>query len=84
MVDYVDKNTSVKIKEILYQFTDSITIVNIVRTIFWESKLYTLFIVKPISCLLSPIIPSCMVNCGVVNERKPSGSKSIYLPPREE
>jgi hypothetical protein len=76
MVDYVDKNISLRIKDILYQVTDSTTIINTVRTVFWESNLYTLFIVKPISCLLSPIIPSCKVNCGVVDERKRSGKRS--------
>lgn len=74
MVDYVNNNISLRIKDILYQFTDSTTIINTVRTVFWESNLYTLFIVKPISCLLSPIIPSCMVNCGI-NIKSKSKSK---------
>jgi len=70
MVDYVDKNISLRIKDILYQFTDSTAIINTIRTVFWESNLYTLFIVKPISCLLAPIIPSCKVNCGIDTKNK--------------
>jgi hypothetical protein len=62
MIDYVENNVSSRF-QMLYSVADSTTIVNTIRTLFWESNLYNLFIVKPISCLLIPFIPSCNVNC---------------------
>jgi len=62
MIDYVENNVSSRFQT-LHNLADSTTIVNTIRTLFWESNLYNLFIVKPISCLLMPFIPSCNVNC---------------------
>jgi len=80
MIDYVENNVSSRF-QILHNITDSTTIVNTVRTFFWESNLYNLFIVKPVSCLLMPFIPSCNKNCikhksTTKRSRKSSGRKS--------
>jgi hypothetical protein len=74
MINYLDNNVSSRYQA-LNSVVDSTTIVNTVRTIFWESNLYKLFIVKPLSCLLMPFITSCSKIC-TRRSRKRSSSKS--------
>jgi len=62
MIDYVETNVYSHYQE-LHKVIEHKTIINAIRTLFWESKLYNLFIVKPIACLLIPIIPSCSKTC---------------------
>jgi hypothetical protein len=62
MIDYVETNVYSHYQE-LHNVIEHKTIINAIRTFFWESKLYNLFIVKPIACLLIPIIPSCSKTC---------------------
>ena len=62
MIDYVETNVYSHYQE-LHNVIEHKTIINAIRTLFWESKLYNLFIVKPIACLLIPIIPSCSKTC---------------------
>jgi hypothetical protein len=75
MIDYVETNVYSHYQE-LHKVIEHKTIINAIRTLFWESKLYNLFIVKPIACLLIPIIPSCSKTCIKRNSVKSTKRKS--------
>ncbi len=62
MINYLENNVSSRYQA-LNSVVDSTTIIHTIRTIFWESNLYKLFIVKPLSCLLMPFIKSCSKIC---------------------
>ena len=72
MIDYVETNVKPQIPLLSGNVS---TIIDLLRTLFWESTLYNIFIIKQISCLLLPIVSSCDKNCPIIKS-KSSKSKS--------
>ena len=74
MIDYVETKVGPQIPLLDVNVS---TIIELLRTLFWESTLYNIFIVKQISCLLAPFIVSCNINCQINrSSRRSSSSKS--------
>jgi hypothetical protein len=73
MIDYVETKVGPQIPLLDVNVS---TIVELLRTLFWESTLYNIFIVKQISCLLAPFIVSCNVNCQINRISRSSSSRS--------
>ena len=73
MIDYVETKVGPQIPLLDVNVS---TIVELLRTLFWESTLYNIFIVKQVSCLLAPFIESCNIICQINRSRSRSRSKS--------
>jgi len=92
MIDYVETKVGPQIPLLDVNVS---TIIELLRTLFWESTLYNIFIVKQVSCLLAPFIVSCNIICQINRSRssksnssksksKSKSSKSKYFTPPDK